>query len=91
MWVKLFVPRNLTRVEEIVVRTNHLTGWGKKKEAKWLARTLKTEVAFFFVSESRKKEISFEDRGRRERTSESHAKLRAKKQSRVFSEQQLML
>ena len=28
-------------VEEIVVRTNRLTEWRKKKEAKWLARILK--------------------------------------------------
>ena len=31
---------------EIVVRTNRLTGWRKKKEAKWLARTLKLEAPF---------------------------------------------
>ena len=31
---------------EIVVQMNHLTGWKKKKEAKWLARTLKPEAPF---------------------------------------------
>ena len=39
----------------------------KVKEAKWLARTLETEVAFF-LSGNRNEEFSFQDRGRRERT-----------------------
>ena len=61
---------------EIVVRMNCLTGWRKKKEAEWLARTLKTEVAPFSSVEIGKKRIqfwgsylpSFEDRSCRERT-----------------------
>ena len=39
----------------------------KEKEAKWLARTLKTKVAFF-DSRNRNEEFSFEDRGHRKRT-----------------------
>ena len=44
----------------------------KEKEAEWLARTLKTEVAFF-VSGNRNKEFSFQDGGHRGRTCKSHA------------------
>ena len=36
---------------EIIVRMNRLTGWRKKKEGEWLARTLKTEVAPFSSAE----------------------------------------
>ena len=35
----------------IVVQMNRLTGWRKKKEAEWLARTLKPEVAPFLSEE----------------------------------------
>ena len=41
----------------------------KKKEAKWLARTLKPEVAPFSSEE-----IGIKHSGRRERTGKSHAK-----------------
>ena len=44
------------------------------------------EVAPFFVSGNRDKEISFEDRCRREQMGESRAKLRAKKQNRDFQD-----
>ena len=45
----------------------------------------KAEVALFFLSaEIGKKNISFENRDRRERRGESHAKLRAKRQSWDF-------
>ena len=46
----------------------------------------KTEVASFSSAEIEKKEISLVNRGRREQTGESHAKLRAKKQSRGFQD-----
>ena len=45
----------------------------------------KAEVAPF-SSEEMDKEISFEDRCRREQTGESHAKLRAKKQNQSFQD-----
>ena len=45
-------------IGHIVVRTNRLTGWRKKKEAEWLARTVKTEVAFFSSAKiERKKSV----------------------------------
>ena len=47
----------------------------------------KAEVAPFSSAEIEKKEISFEDGGHRERTGESHTKLRAKKQNRVSGQQ----
>ena len=47
----------------------------------------KAEVAPFSSAEIGIKNISFEGGGRRERTGESHAKLRAKKQSRVSGQQ----
>ena len=47
----------------------------------------KNGSSFFSSSaEIEKKQISFEDRDRRERTGESHAKLRAKKQNRGFQD-----
>ena len=69
---------------EIVVRMNRLTGWRKEKEAEWLAGNLKTEAAPFSSAEIGDKEFSFEDRDRRQWTGKSHAKLRAKGQSRGF-------
>ena len=44
----------------------------------------KAEVAPFFVGGNRDKEISFEEKCRREQWGESSAKLRAKKQNRNF-------
>ena len=46
----------------------------------------KVEVAFF-ISGNRNEEFSFVDGGCHERMGESHAKLRAKKQSQVLGQQ----
>ncbi len=51
-----------------------------------MARTLKTEVAFFFVSGNSKKEISLVDGGRHERTDGSHAKLRVKMRNKALGQ-----
>ena len=50
------------------------TGWRKEKEAEWLARTLKTEVAPSLSAEIGNKEFSLVNGGRRKRTGESHAR-----------------
>ena len=67
-------------VKEIVVRTNRLT----KERGSMIGQNPKAEVAPSFVGGNRDKEISFEDRFRREQMDESRAGLRAKKLNRDF-------
>ena len=60
----------------------------EEERGRMIGQNPKAEVAPFSSAEiEKKKEFSFQDGGRRERTGESHAKLRAKKQSRVSGQQ----
>ena len=56
----------------------------EEERGRMIGQNPKAEVTPFSSAEIGIKNISFENGGRRERTGESHAKLQAKKQSRVF-------
>ena len=59
----------------------------EEERGRMIGQNPKNGSSTFFVSGNRNEEFSFEDGGRRERTGESHAKLPAKKQSRVLGQQ----
>ncbi len=52
-----------------------------------IGQSPKNGSSTLFLSGNRKKEISFQDGDRRERTGESHAKLRLKKRNRVLGQE----
>ena len=58
----------------------------EEERGRMIGQYPKAEVAPFFVSGNRYKEISFEDRDRHERMVESHAKLRMKKRNRALGQ-----
>ena len=59
----------------------------EEERGRMIGQNPKNESSTLFVCRNRKKEFNFQDGGRRERTGESHARLRAKKQSRVSGQQ----
>ena len=59
----------------------------EEESGRMIGQNPKNGSSTLFVSGNRDKEFSLVDRGRRERTGESHAKLRTKKQSRVLGQQ----